>query len=299
MLAILNQLAGETVGISQKRSGLVVSDETARFELAVPAHEGFPVAKEFDHGRWYEVDCVDLKAALSLTLFATAEPLGKYAIEGVLLELSDADTLQLVATDTRRLSAVPVPCDCSGEPDQDMQAVLPGKLGRLLRKLLPDEGTCRFAFGLTGGIAFEFGEFRIVSKLLDGSFPNWQRVFPGDDQAMQHLTFVSGELADVLAQAAITTSVESSAVDLEFADGAVRARSKASDVGAARIERALPFEATGKFSLNPHYLLDMLKAIGPDQQLAFEFTDSESPLLFSRDDGYRYLQMPLAREVAA
>ena len=166
----------------------------------------------------------------------------------------------------------------------------------LLQRLLPDDGTCRFAFGLTGGIVFEFGPVRVVSRLLEGAFPRWRSVLLDSGGTDTPISFVSGDVASVLRQAAITTSEESNAVDVSISESGISAASHASDVGRSQITRALPFDHSAEFRVCPGHLLEMLTAVGPDRELTLDYIDSEAPLLFSRDDGYRFLQMPLGKE---
>jgi DNA polymerase III subunit beta len=244
-------------------------------------------------GRDYRVDCDQMQRGLSISVLSVDTESTRYALGGVLFDFIESDTLALVATDSRRLSICEVDCECDGEPDHDVKAVVPLKTLKLLLGVIGTEGEMSFAYGLTGGIVFHTSAAVIHSPLVQGQFPQWQRVVP--DSGGQLFRFPAGAMGAVLKSASITTSEESRGLNLHITVDGVTATSKAADVGRSRITRQLQFTGEAEMSVNPEYLLPVFNKLGADCELTLNYTDAESALMFSHDGGFRYVLMPLAQ----
>ena len=137
----------------------------------------------------------------------------------------------------------------------------------------------------------------ISSRLLEGRFPDWRKVFPETGQGGVKLDLAVGASQTAVKQAAIITSEESRGVDLTFGDGMLVLAGRAAEVGQSRVE--LPVSYDGEeltITLDPRFLLDFLKVLDVDKTFTFEAKDGESAALCSTDDGYGYVIMPLARD---
>ena len=264
------------------------------WELQAPDIGDWQFSGVPDTGRDYRVDCDQMHVSLSLASISVDGESTRYALGGVLFDFLNSDTLALVATDSRRLSINEVDCECDGEPDSDVDAVVPLKTVKLLLGLCGTAGSMSFAFGNQGGIVFRLSNAVIHSPLVAGRFPAWRKVMPpaGGDL----FTFPASELGTALKAASITTSEESRGLHITLDDSGITATSKAADVGRSRVVRKLEFGSTATMTVNPDYLLPMLNKVGGDCELSLTYTDTDSPLLFSHDGGFRYVLMPLAKD---
>jgi DNA polymerase-3 subunit beta len=98
-------------------------------------------------------------------------------------------------------------------------------------------------------------------------------------------------------QAAIVTNDESRGVDFTFADGRLTMVARAADTGQSKVE--LPISYAGReisITLDPRFLVDFLRVLDPDKSIGLDIQDSDSAIVFTCDDGYRYVIMPLSRD---
>jgi len=262
------------------------------WELSAPDADDWPFKGIDNTGRDYRVDCDQMHAAGNVALLSVDAESTRYALGGVLLDFISVDTLALVSTDGRRLSITEVDCECDGEPDNDVLPVVPLKTMKTLLGLCGTVGEMSFAFGSTGGIVFKTENAVIHSPLVQGRFPDWRKVLPTAKGSS--FEFSAGTLAAVLKSASITTSEESRGLDINFSDDGITATSEAADVGRSRVNRPSLFDSKAEMRINPEYLLPVLNKVGEDCELTLQFIDSESPLTFSHDGGFRYVLMPLA-----
>ena len=136
----------------------------------------------------------------------------------------------------------------------------------------------------------------IYSRLVEGRFPRWRDVFPSRQNPIR-IDVAVGPLYSALRQAAIVTSDESRGIDFQFGAGTLVLSATTSQIGQSRVEFPIPYDGSPvKITLDHRFVADFLRVLEPERSLTIDIQDGESAALFTTDDGYGYVVMPLARD---
>jgi len=296
VIAILRELRDETVTLDIESDAVWIRAGGSEFRLPVESPEEFPAVAEFNEESYLSVGGSVLKEMIRRTIFATDPESSRYALGGILLDLSESDRLGLVATDSRRLAVVRANCGHHGTLNLDgTPPVVPAKTMSLIEKSITD-GDQPVNIALhPNQVLIQSGASTIYSRLVEGRFPRFQDVIPTSSRLTIELS--AGSFHSVVRQAQIVTSEESRGVDFTFQNGSMILNSLAADIGQSRIE--LPISYSGDpftITFDPRFVADFLKVLGPETPVKLELTDSESAALLKTDDGYSYVIMPLSRD---
>jgi len=294
-LAILREMQGETVVIEAKGDAILVRGDRAEYSLASADPAEFPTVTEFDEKSYFTISARQLKQMIRRTIFATDTESTRYALGGVLVELTN-EGITLAATDTRRLAVVRGQCEAHGSPAGDNAIpVVPSKAMSLIeRSLVNDEETVSLV--IRGNDALIKTEATtIYSRLVEGRFPRYRDVIP--TQSKVSIDLVAGAFHAAVRQAQIVTNEESRGVDFNFASGMLTLKSIAAEIGESKVELPIAYEgAELPITFDPRYVADFLKVLEPEQQVKLDLIDSESAAVLRTDDGYTYIIMPLSRD---
>ena len=176
LLGILRALPEEQILFDLEDARLYIRPETKKvdFQLKSIASDQYPEIKEIGQDNYFEIPQKDLIEMISQTIFAVSDDETRYFMNGVYLENSDG-ALVMVATDGRRLSYIKKTLDM---PIKEFSGVIiPPKVLLLIKKLSSGEGNLSLAVS-DKNIFFQFDNQKISSNLIEGQFPNYQRVIP-------------------------------------------------------------------------------------------------------------------------
>ncbi|HLW11505.1 MAG TPA: DNA polymerase III subunit beta [Casimicrobiaceae bacterium] len=231
----------------------------------------------------------DFRSLLRLAEFAMAQQDIRYYLNGMLLVV-DNGSLQAVATDGHRLSWASLAI--TGDFTR-AEVILPRKTVLELAKLLEDSDTPVTIDILANQARFRFGNVELVSKVVDGKFPDYNRVIPTGHGKRIELDRVT--LLSALQRAAILSNEKFRGVRLVLADGQLRIICTNSEQEEA--EEELPVEYAGEsldIGFNITYLLDVLSNIGTDNvYIAFGDANSSALVTLPERDDYKYVVMPM------
>jgi DNA polymerase-3 subunit beta len=231
----------------------------------------------------------DLRALLRLAEFAMAQQDIRYYLNGMLLVL-DGATLQAVATDGHRLSWASLAV--TGNFTRQ-EVILPRKTVLELAKLLEEVDEPVTIDILANQARFRFGNVELVSKVVDGKFPDYNRVIPTGHTKQIQLSRV--ELLAALQRAAILSNEKFRGVRLVLGDNTLRIICTNSEQEEAEEELEVPYKGDAlDIGFNITYLLDALANLSSDE-VRFAFGDANSSALVTmpdRDD-YKYVVMPM------
>jgi DNA polymerase-3 subunit beta len=296
MGSILRTSLDEEIAIEEQDEHVVVRGRQSEWKLPSQDPGLFPEVPDFAASSYHVVAGGDLRRLIRRTIFATDVESTRYALGGVLVELTP-ERITMVGTDGRRLARMSAPASVEGEAQGvPGQPVIPVKALKLIeRNLSDDEPSVQLA--IQPGVAALVRSDRAViySRLVEGRFPRYQDVFPSNIEVRIPLTV--GPLLTAVEQASIVTSDESRGVDFTFSDGELRLLSQAPDAGSSHV--VMPIEYTGKsieITFDPRYLADALKTLEPDTEITAELVDQKNAAVFKTDDHYTYVVMPLTRE---
>ena len=278
------------VSVDATGSKMTVRAGRSRFNLQTLAASDYPrISVGQEQLQTLTLAQRDFRSLLKLAEFAMAQQDIRYYLNGMLLVV-DKGTLQAVATDGHRLSWASL---AIGGDYTRQEVILPRKTVIELSKLLEDSDTPLTLDILANQARFRFGNVELVSKVVDGKFPDYNRVIPTGHSKrieLERLTLLSA-----LQRAAILSNEKFRGVRLVLGDGQLRIICTNSEQEEA--EEELPVGYAGDaldIGFNITYLLDVLSNVAADK-VHFAFGDANSSALVTlpeRDD-YKYVVMPM------
>ncbi len=284
---IIKELPSDEVNITTKKNNLIIIDtELCQFKVMGLAPEEFPKLPEFKDKEGIKLEQVVLKQMLTLTSFAVSFDETRYILNGILFKIKK-NNLTLVATDGKRLAIIEKTLTQSAEKEIDM--IVPIKTIHELNRNLRDQGELSLVLGSNQAL-FDLGSVHIISRLIEGEFPDYQQVVPpvsGNKIKIDRDHFLLA-----VRRAALLATPDYQAVKLEVFKNKLVVSKSTPDVGESREE--LLVEYRGKemvIGFNHSYLIDVLKNLTGDR-VGFELMDSEKPAVI-RTDGYVYIVLPM------
>jgi DNA polymerase-3 subunit beta len=294
--SILRTSSDPELAIEAEDDRLVVRGLHSEFTLPVEDANLFPEVPDFAATSYHVVAAADLKKLIRRTIFATDVETTRYALGGVLVELT-GESIAMVGTDGRRLARMSAPTDSENNPPPPGGSpVIPVKALKLIeRHLADDDPPVHLTIQSGAAVLMRTENAVIYSRLVEGRFPRYQDVFPTSVEVK--IPLEAGSLRLAVEQASIVTSEESRGVDFRFGSGLLRLTSQSADVGSSHVE--LPIAYDGKaveITFDPRYLIDALKTLDDATAITAELIDAKNAAVFKTDDHYTYVVMPLTRE---
>lgn len=233
-----------------------------------------------------------LREMIRKTSFATAQDGVRPVLAGVLLVFKDdGKTITAVSSDGRRLARIE--CVLDSTNGISGQYILPRKALDILSKKLPKDGDAVVLH--SNGILFvSTKNLTMATKLIDGSFPNTDPLFPKEE--LDYISIDRAELLGALERVSVLSSAaENPYINLVFENNRLMLHSKDTTLGASSDEVPVKYEGD-KFevSFNPTFVHDVLTAID-DDEIRMSIKNNHSPTVVRRgaSDEYTYLVMPL------
>lgn len=284
---IIKELPADTIDITSKKNNLVIIEtQTCQFKIMGLAREEFPKLPEFKDKEAIKLEQAALKQMLTLTSFAVLLDETRYILNGILLKINK-NRLALVATDGKRLAITERVL--SQDTGRDISIIVPIKTIHELNRNLAEGGELSLVLGENQAL-FDLGNCTIISRLIEGEFPDYQQVIPAASETKIRVERNAFLLA--VRRAALLSTPDYQAVKLEVFKNKLVVSKSTPDVGESREE--VPIEYQGKeiaIGFNPSYLIDVLKNL-IDEKMEFEITDSEKPGVI-RINGYIYIVLPM------
>ena len=294
--SILRESSDANLQIESDGQATLVRGERSEFKLPAENPQEFPAVADFTDTSFHELPARLLKELIRRTIFATDNESSRYALGGVLLEMT-SDKIIAVGTDGRRLAKMEVPARSEGgHQSGDAMTIVPTKAMQLIERTLTD-GDAEIQIAARANEVLVRGpRATIYSRLVEGRFPKWRDVFPQRTNVAR-VELTVGPLHSAVRQAAIVTSEESRGIDFNFDAGALVLSGRVAEVGQSRVELPIAYEGPGiAITLDPRYVSDFLKVLDQEKIVTLELKDAESAAVCSTDDGYGYVIMPLARD---
>ncbi len=284
---IVRELPNEEVSISaMKNNFLTVNCGKAFFKIMGLPKEDFPKLPEFKEALHITLEQKTLKEMLNLTNFAMSHDETRYVLNGTLFLFKDK-TITLVATDGKRLAFIKK--EFPGMESFNRELIIPLKTISELNRLLKEEGMLRASF-TENQVLFELNGTSIISRLIEGEFPNYQQVIPKEQK--EKIRINRENLLLATKRAALFTTQDSQSIKLEVFKGKLVISKNSPNIGEAREEVDIDYKGPELVvGFNPAYLLEPLKALGLDE-IEFELVSSDKPGVI-RTGGYLYLVLPM------
>jgi DNA polymerase III subunit beta len=284
---IIKSLPETDVRIAEEKGSVKVAADRFDSRIQTLPREDFPALPESGGARVTAVSRAGLKEMVAKTQFAITGEDTRYFLNGALFVLKP-DSMSLVATDGHRLALVTVPrSELAGSHDE-IKAILPKKtLGELSRLLAEGDEDIRYERG-ENHLFFEVGGRLLISRMIDGQFPAYERVIPkGNDK---HIEFERDRLANAVKRVALLSNERSRAVKFQIDTGKVDVTSSSPELGEAHETLVVDYSGSPmQICFNAQYVLDFLSAVSTDV-VALELKDEVSQAVMRPvgADGYDY-----------
>ena len=290
--------ADQTVSLESQQNKLILKGGKSRFTLQTLPAEDFPLVQEAPNfGPAFKVPQKTLKNLLDQVAFAMAVHDIRYYLNGILF-VAEGTQLSLVATDGHRLAFASATLDVE-VPKQEV--ILPRKTVIELQRLLSDaavpEGQeapmieMQFA---ANQARFSFGAMEFVTKLVEGKFPDYNRVIPKNHS--NSVTLGRAPLLASLQRTAILTSEKFKGVRLNFEPGTLRVASNNAEQEEAVDELDIDYGGDSiEIGFNVTYLIDALANMSQQEMVKIDLHDANSSALITLPDNahFKYVVMPM------
>jgi len=282
--------ADQTVSLESTQNKLVLKGGKSRFTLQTLPAEDFPLVQEaHSFGPTFSVPQKTLKDLMSQVSFAMAVHDIRYYLNGILF-VAEGKQLSLVATDGHRLAYASATLDVE-VPRQEV--ILPRKTVLELQRLLSDaEGAIEMRFA-SNQAKFSFDGMEFVTKLVEGKFPDYNRVIPKNHR--NHITLGRAPLLACLQRTAILTSEKFKGVRLNVEPGLLRVASNNAEQEEAVDELDIDYSGDAiEIGFNVTYLIDALSNMS-QEMVKLELQDSNNSALLTNpeNNAFKYVVMPM------
>ncbi|MGE4488939.1 MAG: DNA polymerase III subunit beta [Kiritimatiellales bacterium] len=259
----------------------------AFFKLVGLPEEDFPPLPEFEESEVYTVEQDTFKEMLQKVIYAASTDETRYILNGALLSFKD-EKLTVVATDGRRLALV----EQEVEFPEDAQAglVVPTKTLNELVKTLGGDGALKIRVSQTQ-VAFDFDRILVISKLIEGTYPNFQQVIPS--QCEERVAIDRETMLTAVRRVSLLTDDQTASIRLNFGRNKLELVTNSPEIGEAR--ETIPVKYEGKeisIAFNPGFLMAPLRNLDSDE-IFFELSDELSPGVIKTSVPFLYVLMPI------
>ena len=269
------------------------------FKVMGIATDDFPPLPTFENQHVFQLEQQDLLSMLKSVSFAQSTDENRYILNGVYFNFSD-DNLTLVATDGRRLALTNFELNTNDSDSGNL--ILPAKTVTEIERLVGKGESVKIAFN-DRQVAFEIAidddegdsglvdQIYLVSKIVEGNFPNYRQVIPKETE---HRVKIERELfLECVHRAALVTSEKSNSVKFKMSDNLMEISGSSTEYGESHETMAIAYTGPEvQVAFNPSFIEEPLRALTQDE-IYFEFKDELSPGIVKTLNNFICVIMPL------
>ncbi len=288
---VSNLPKGETIEISSKDTKVTITAGKYSSVINGTLADDFPELPEINEKNAiiYKMGIDEFKTSVNQVSIASSNDLSRPALTGVYFN-TNKNTLAIAATDGYRLTEKKL----IEKVESEVAAIVPSSsLQEVLRSINDEMEEIEISFN-DDLVRFRLGEIEIISKLIDASFPDYQRLIPKDNNISVALN--REELSRVTKLAALfARSVGGSIICETTTPDTFSVKSIANEFGENDSKLEAKVDKAGKVNLNSRFLLDALNAL-EETEINFSFSDHVAPILLTnkKSDKYTHIIMPLS-----
>ncbi len=252
----------------------------------------FPPMPKFKEDKKVVLPQEKVRGMMKKTSFAISTDESRYVLNGIFISLKE-HKMTMVATDGRRLALVDEEVDVTEQSQGEF--IVPAKAVNELNRLLQDKGEVETRYS-ENQAAFTLKDEKgfsilIITKLIEGNYPNYRQVIPGEPK--ERVALAREEFLHALRRAEIMTSEKSNSVKLAFTKNNLAITANSPEVGEARESLAINYKGKEMaIAFNPKYMIDPLNAL-PNDEVFLELIDELSPGVLKINGPFLYVVMPM------
>ncbi len=279
-----------SINFSIDETRVSLTSARSRFTLASLPAKDFPGLDEIEIQQSFSIPQNQLKALFDKTSFAMAQQDVRYYLNGILMEIT-ADKIKLVATDGHRLALSEIDLDTG--VGEDRQIIIPRKAVLELSRLLEfgdNPANCMLS---QNHVRVETSSLVFTTKLIDGKFPDYQRVIPVDGNKTMEVNRET--LKNSMSRIAILSNEKYRGIRLTLSSGNLSIQANNPDQEEAEEELQIEYtESDMEIGFNVTYLIDVLNVLNSEKvQIKLKDSNSSAIINDSQDDSSLYVVMPM------
>ncbi len=288
LAGIIRELPSNDISVEvDGKNNAVIRSGPSYFKIIGLDAGEFPQLPDLSDSREFTMTQKMLKEGLRRTSYAISNDETRYVLNGIFASFKDAK-VTLVATDGRRLAMVSE--DLEFPQSQEIDVIIPSKAVAELQRLLGDEGEVRL-YVSESQIAFEVDDAVLVSKLVEGNYPNYRQVIPG--KAASRIIIDRETLLSTVNRVSLLSSDKQHSVRFHFSQDTINISSSAQDVGEA--QESIPVKYEGEefqLAFNPDYLMAPLRNLDNDE-VYLDLTNAVTAGVLRVEGSFLYVIMPM------
>jgi len=272
-----------------KNNTMSINSENVYFKLLGLPKDDYPKIPQPQEENSIELEQEVLKNMLSMTMFATSHDEVRYILNGVLFNIK-GNILRLVATDGRRLAMAEK--QIKAQKEFTKQVIVPNKAVQELNRILQEQGTAKIIFG-DNQLMFKAGEVVLITRLIEGEFPNYEQVIPKETQNKVRVNtqrFLTGTK-----RAALLTHQDSQSIRIDLLKDKMVISKNTPELGEVKDQIDISYKGKEmSVGFNPHYLTEALKNISQEEiDIEVDAPDKAGVIRTMLPEKYVYLVLPM------
>jgi DNA polymerase-3 subunit beta len=294
LLEIAREVEDTILMESQENNWLKISSGKSTFKLMGLPEGEYPTLPQVSRSEELHISTDILKIMIEKTVYATGDSDTRYTLNGLLMHFipkKKTIELKIVGTDGHRLALVTK--DIGGTLSEEKKLILPKKAAIELKRLL-EEHQGDVSVGLNKNhIFFGIEDVLLTSRLIEGTYPNYEQVIPQDNE--KRITLDKVMISKALRRTSIMSRERTNSVRFDLEQGKLTLISINPDLGEAREEISIQYKGEAiSMGFNARYLLDVMQAMQGETVL-MEVQDPLSPTLLKdgEEKGYQCVIMPM------
>ena len=285
---LLKELPNESLQLTVKKNQqLTLESGRGLFKILGLPKEEYPKLPTRGGQDSLVIDQQVLQAMLALTAFSVSKDESRYALTGILF-VGRKGWLRLVSTDGRRMSMVER--EARTATPGEYQRIVPEKTVSELLRLLGEGPTLKISMKDSQAV-FELGNTVVISRLIEGKFPNYEQVIP--NESPHKLKLPKEDFLLAARRISLWSTQDSPSIRLDLKPDQLILSKQTPEVGEAHEQLQATYTGP-EFSIgfNPNYLIDVLKTL-PDGNVEMELPGPDRPGVIRTKDHYLYVVLPM------
>ena len=292
---IIRKLSDETITLQcdSTLNQLEIKSKTCQFKLPILPAQDFPTLEQDQEAEQFSIEASELSRLIEETKFSMSNEETRYTLNGIFfhpLNKNEQNHLALASTDGHRMSLSTAAKPMENASALGEGAILPKKSVLELHKIIKDPASSGLMVQISLSptkAEFICGKMKLISKLIDGKFPNYNSFIPKEND--KQLTIDTKLFAESVDRVSAVTAEQYRAVKISLNGAEIEIEAYAESTGAARESLSLSdkvqynSEESLVIGFNPGYLLDVLSVIESEQAI-LEFQGQFSPVLIRNSD---------------
>lgn len=291
MFEIVREIEGELICESVDEQWLKIKAGASNFRLACLSSKEFPAWPGMEDMEEITINAKILLEVIEKTAYAAGESDTRYTLNGLLFHINADSVLTVVGTDGHRLALIQKKIE--GNTSEEKKIIIPRKSAFELKKLLEkSEENIKVTLS-KNHILFSIGEIQFLTRLIEGTYPNYEQVIPTTNE--KRIIVHRASFAKAVRRVAVMSKEKTNALKMDIAEDLISVSSSNPDIGDAKDEITVEYKGENlSLGFNAKYLIDILE-VTDTEKVVMEMQAPLSPVLIREENNedYKNVIMPM------